>query len=272
MGRLRSDHQSNRNNRSSRRSLITKIIILGCLLYSINSLYEWNRSFIRRQKEAPLDHLLSVWQQPLYAFSCPDIPVIDYENDHLLLSPIIMISARPPEQVQPILDSWQQGGMNVTLFSTKKVSEDYTNTKCQQYTWASRLFAVYQLVFDRTLSQYPSSAHFVLLEDDVLLLDPKGLRAEVHWAVRQNLDYYSLFATDESKKACVYNYGAVAQVMSRSMMERLLSVDTDRFCRLPIDMYIAQQGPWYVTRRSLVKHVGKRLKSIPTKKTSAKSP
>lgn len=102
-----------------------------------------------------------------------------------------------------------------------------------------------------------TSTHVVVLEDDVKLLARDALLSELEWAVMHDLDYYSFFRN--TNNTCIYNFGAVAQVMSRRLVQTILEAGNDSFCRLPLDMFVAQQGPWYVTQRDLVQHVGKRV-------------
>jgi hypothetical protein len=188
--------------------------------------------------------------------------------------PFAMISARPAAQVQPVLESWsQQAGAGVPdhihmkLISTHNFSSTYQNTRCrvQRYSWASQLFAIYQDVFTRLLNDYPDDSYFVTVEDDTVLLNVTRLFQELNWAVRHNVGYYSFTSTSlaaasaSSSPSCIYQYGATAQLISRKLMLSIINADDDSFCRLPIDMFIARAGPWYVTTKPITKHIGKRL-------------
>jgi hypothetical protein len=277
--------------------LLPRLLCLCTLIiYGIGSLWYWNRQAIWEEREAPLDHLASALQTPLYAFTCPVIPEdtvmdmdmdididmdmdmdmdmddVDANNQTLTNFPFAMISARPPAQVQPVFQSWSNSVPNIQLVSTLNISRTYQNTRChiQRHSWASRLFAVYQDVFRRLLEEYPDSQHFVTIEDDVVLLNATRLYQELHWAVRHNVGYYSFTSTSlaSSSPSCIYEYGATAQLISRRLMSSIINADDDSFCRLPIDMFIARAGPWYVTTKRITKHIGKRLniqKSNPPK-------
>jgi hypothetical protein len=255
---------SARNRLCGRRRRKLKSSLLCALsVYGIWSLWYWNQQAIWQQREAPLDHILAVLQAPFYALSCPAIPedtVIAIDNRTMIgmHSPTFaMISARPPAQVQPVFQSWNKHVPNINLVSTINISRSYRNTRCQKHTWASQLFAVYQDVFSRLLEEYPEQQHFVTVEDDTVLLNATRLLQELDWAVRHSVGYYSFMSSSSS---CVYKYGTTAQLISRRLMEAVLTADTDSFCRLPIDMFIARAGPWYVTTKRITKHIGKRLR------------
>jgi hypothetical protein len=244
----------------SRRRLVPVLASLGfAFFYACASLYMWHEGFVRDERESPLDHWATAVKKPFYGLLCPSIP-----NQATNLSadvPTFMISARPYNQVDYVLHSWTDAGLPVQLVNTTEWSLSYVNTKCRRQTFGSRLFAVYQrllqevLLFNRTME----SSHVVVLEDDTLLKDADGLRREINWAISHNVDYYSLYATPNSE-SCIYSYGTNAQVMSRRFAARLVQdVDPISFCRLPIDIWISTHGPFYVTERQLVEHVGKRF-------------
>lgn len=226
-----------------------------------SGLYSWNHSFVLSQQEAPLDHIYVTIQKPWQTCIPATVMKTTTPPDNLasIEVPFYMISARPRGQVQPILKTWQ-ASFQIELVATHNVSSTYRNTKCLELTFKSRLFAVYQHILAWALRMNPDASHFVIIEDDTRLLDGLGLLDELQWAVGQNLDYYSFHSTNS--KSCLYEWGTQAQVFSRLLMRRILDVDDTTFCRLPIDMYIAQQGPWYVTQRPLVQHVGKRLQKV----------
>jgi hypothetical protein len=141
-------------------------------------------------------------------------------------------------------------------------------------SFAARLFAVYQHVLAQLLREYPIQQHFVVVEDDTVLLNATRLCQELHWAVMQHNDvgYYSLRratpTTDlvsvssssvqetTTSSSCVYQYSTTAHVMSRRLMEQIVHADTDSACRLPIDMFVARAGPWHVTVHPITQHVG----------------
>jgi hypothetical protein len=267
-----------------RRGKILPRLLCALILYGIGSLWYWNQQAIWEEREAPLDHIASALKSPIYALTCPVIPEDNTAMDmgvanRALSIPFSMISARPPAQVQPVLRSWSQYFPHIKLVSTLHISRTYQNTRChiQRHGWASRLFAVYQDVFRRLLEEYPEQQHFVTIEDDVILLNATRLYQELNWAVTHNVGYYSFTSTSlassdstnsdvTSSPSCIYEYGATAQWISRTLMLAIINADDDSFCRLPIDMFIARAGPWYVTTERITKHIGKRLKIQKTSK------
>jgi hypothetical protein len=97
------------------------------------------------------------------------------------------------------------------------------------------------------------------------------LRHELRLAIeRYHFEYYSFTKNhpaaadnEDNHQHCLYRFGTTAQLWSQKMMRKVIyDVDDDTYCRLPIDMYIAQQGPWYVTQRQLVQHVGTRMTNV----------
>jgi hypothetical protein len=216
---------------------------------------------VLQENEGIFDHALVTIQKPFYSMNCPEIlrdenPIV---NDMMVLpSPFFMISARPKDHVDPALATWQSH-FNVTLISTSVFSETFRNTRCRTASWKSRLFAVYEHVFAELLSEYPDQSHFCILEDDVHLRDERRFRQDLQWALVHKVDYYSFFPTALDYNTCIYDHGTVAQLISRDLMRQVVDVDTDSFCRLPIDMFIARRGPWYVTTMPLTEHIGTRL-------------
>ena len=250
-------------------------ILTFVILWVVLPLYWWNDSFVKQESEAPLDHLTANLWKPLYSFTCPTMGGDGSSNSSSTtistkwheLPPIIMISARPKDQVDPVLKTWTDGGFQVQLISTAAMSRAYRKQRCQKASFKSRLFGIYLSVMQQQLHQQQPLDYLVTLEDDVVLVDGDGFREELQYAMQHQLDFYSFHkASSSSPKSrassgtnCIYQWGTQAQVWSRKMIERTLQVDDDAFCRLPIDMYIAQKGPWYVTQRELVRHVGKRF-------------
>ena len=55
---------------------------------------------------------------------------------------------------------------------------------------------------------------------------------------------------------CVYEHGTVAFYLTRSLAEKLATVDKEVYCRYPIDMYILNLGPWFATTSGAVEHAG----------------
>jgi hypothetical protein len=259
-----------------RRGKVLPSLLCALAVQGIGSLSYWNRQAIWQQREAPLDHISTILQKPLYALTCPAIPedavignrtmiATSMDDTHALI-PFIMIGARPATQVQPVFQSWSKHGVpHIQLVSTLNTSQTYRNTRCQRHTWSSQLFAVYQDVFSRLLEEYPATQHFVTVEDDTVLLNATRLYQELDWAVRHNVGYYSFtpfptsIAAELSSSSCVYDHSTTAQLISRRIMQSVLDADADSFCRLPIDMFIARAGPWYVTTKRITEHVGKRL-------------
>lgn len=257
--RRSSDRTCSPSSFRPRRSLVSVSAALGFVFFYIcASLRTWHEGFVREERESPLDHWASAVQQPAYGLFCPKIP--NQATTSSTEVPMLMISARPYEQVDHVLHSWTDAGLPVQLVNTTEWSLSYVNTKCRRQTFGSRLFAVYQRLFQEVLlNRTMDSSHVVVLEDDTLLKDGDALRKEITWAVSHNVDYYSLYATPNSK-SCVYSHGTVAQVISRRFAARLVrDVDPVSFCRLPIDLWISTHGPFYVTVHQLVEHVGKRL-------------
>jgi hypothetical protein len=136
---------------------------------------------------------------------------------------------------------------------------------------------MYQEVLNMTLIQHQQLEDgggdglrsIILLEDDALLLDPIGFLSELYVAMQLKLDYYSFFQTAQSSSipSCLYEWGTQSQLISTKLIKQFLDTTTNRFCRLPVDMWIAQTGPYYSTRRRLVQHVGKRLHAYSKKET-----
>lgn len=252
-------------SRWSRRCIFLFAVLLGfSSLYSLVSLYLWNQSFIQQEREAPLDHWAATLQKPWFALTCPHIPPPNAEDISSTSNvPFLMISARPKEEVEPVWQSWTQQGIPVHLVKTHDWSVAFVNTQegCQRRkSFGSRLFAIYQRVLREYLLLNYTASHVVVLEDDAVLVNgtSQAFLQELAWVVSTNLDYYSFYSVDNT--SCVYNFGTQAQVFSKHFAERIVhEVDRESFCRLPIDMWIAKQGPWYVTRQKLVEHVGTRL-------------
>jgi len=165
-----------------------------------------------------------------------------------------MLSARPRDFVEPVLESWKD--INISLMNTSDFSVSYQNTACLQLTFKGRLFAVYQHVIRQILSKTNDISHVVILEDDAKLLDKMAFLSELKWAVENNQEYYSFMRSATS--GCLYSHGAVAQVFGKSFLQEILEADNATSCRLPIDMYIAKRGPWFETQRNIIQHIGKR--------------
>jgi hypothetical protein len=252
------------------------------------AVYQWNQSYIDESLEAPLDHFQSTLWKPFYHLAgCPDMNATTIENDGRVVDimdtvPMIMISARPYHLVAPVLQTWTDANFNLQLFNTTALSRaaDTNDTRCHGHrviknqgegaaaaSFKSRLFGIYQ----RVLEQYATYDYIVTVEDDVRLIDGDGLRHELRLAVmRYHFEYYSFTKNhpdaaddDNDNQHCLYRFGTTAQLWSQKMMHKVIhDVDDDTYCRLPIDMYIAQQGPWYVTQRQLVQHVGTRMTNV----------
>lgn len=264
---------SNSNTRPCR----TAFAALGCAaLFIIHQIYQWNHSYVAQELEAPLDHLSSNLWKPLYSLGgCPDPYASDNDNSASSVAtdnsiPMIMISARPKELVDPILKTWTDAGFHVQVFNTSKLSQEYVNTRCAassgDNTFKSKLFFIYQEVFSFILSMKAENTDrdalfdfMVSIEDDTKLVDGPRFQQELSFALDQEYGYYSF--TKNHNDGCIYRFGTPAQLWSRTMMEKVLQVEDDTFCRLPIDMFVAQQGPWYVTQHQLVQHVGTRLRT-----------
>lgn len=240
-----------RRQHPRRTSWSIKSLLLFC--FFLCSLYLWNQSYVIQSSEAPLDHLTSTLWKPYYqhVLGCPDMEQSIHPTTSI---PFYMLSARPKHLVDPVLATYQKH-FNVSLYNTTKLSRDYTN-HCQTPTFKSRLFGVYQVFLRDILADY-----VVTVEDDVKLLNGEQFQRELSIAIANGYEYYSF---TKNAKNCIYQFGTTAQLWSRTFIERrILQAPNDIVCRLPIDMYIAQLGPWYVTQHQLVQHVGtKRLTRI----------
>ena len=104
------------------------------------------------------------------------------------------------------------------------------------------------------LATYPGEKDIIFVEDDALLLDPNLLIIETCMVKHYTHQIYSFFRTSRQKNTCIYQYGTVAFYASRKFIEDLTKLDLTTICRLPIDMYIAANGPWYATKSYMVKH------------------
>ena len=234
--------------RSCQRNTI--LVFLG----GVALLWCWNLTRVLEEDEAPLDHLAAILQKPLYALNCPIIRETDDRT--LKMPPAVMISARPKEQVAFALATWQRY-FNLSVIRTDSFSSTYINTRCRKTAWKARLFAVYQHVFQQMISQYPADWLFLVVEDDVLLIDGPGTHRELSWVLQHNVEFYSFLPTQSD--SCIFQYGTNAMAISKKVMVQLIEADVDTFCRLPIDMAIARVGPWYVTMKNLTQHIGHRF-------------
>lgn len=246
-----------RSHRRTRRfQWILAISLLALSAWILHRLQQWNQRFVSKELEAPFDHIRSTLLKPVYSYSCPSSADVQ-QSPICTLPKIIMVSARPSEQVKPVVESWTKEGFAVEVVSTTNLSAHYVNQRCQKESWKSRLFGIYHAVIAQVLQQDASLQYLVTLEDDVVLQDGRLFRQELCYALQQQVGFYSFHRTQTT--SCIYQWGTQAQVWSRDMLERTLRVDHDTYCRLPIDMYVAQQGPWYATQQDLVRHVGKRF-------------
>jgi hypothetical protein len=255
------------------------------------ALYQWNQSYIDESLEAPLDHFQSTLWKPFYHLvGCPDMNATIASNgsvrDIMDTIPMIMISARPYHLVAPVLQTWTDANFNLQLFNTTALSRAayHNDTRCHgrrvfnhqggggssllSLSFKSRLFGIYQRVLEQYVNTYD---YIVTVEDDVRLVNGDGLRHELRLAIeRYHFEYYSFTKNhpaaadnEDNHQHCLYRFGTTAQLWSQKMMRKVIyDVDDDTYCRLPIDMYIAQQGPWYVTQRQLVQHVGTRMTNV----------
>lgn len=260
---------SEHTGRINRFHYIPTAVFLSLLV--LMSLLSWNTYYVMQELEAPLDHFWSVVQKPFVY--CPYIPqrLIPQSLDNT--TTFTMISARPWDQVKPVLDSWRNAGVNVIVHSTLEASRNFTNTKCQHTQWKTRLFALYQGLFLKLLQERSeqdpdynrTDPYFCIVEDDLILLDVDGLRSELEWVGSHDQMFYSFHPNKRNntpESSCIYQYGTYAFCLHRILMLDLINVPLDTFCRIPIDMAVAQSGPWYTTTRPLTQHIGKRLNVV----------
>lgn len=171
---------------------------------------------------------------------------------------MFMLSARQENTFK----SWSSFNSSIELVDTRNISMSYKNHRCRSFEWRHRLFYVYQQVFLYALRKYPRESGFIFVEDDGLLLNRTLLECEM--CSIGTKDFYSFYQTSESAPSCIYEFSTLAFFMSAAKMQDLINADSNAFCRLPIDMFIARDGPWYVSTRRIVRHLGtgKRLYNI----------
>jgi hypothetical protein len=214
--------------------------------------------------ERRIIHLRSNLMKPVYMFDCPSFaPVSPTER----VFPMFLIGGRDfvnSTRVRAV-QSWDSTSL-ITI-DTRSLSRDVLDPKknvnpCSSPSFENSLVTVYLKVFTDVLndSMWTEHATFMFVEDDVELLESAWLQSEVAAARDQSVDFYSLYKTPHnSDRDCIYLYGTQAFTISRGFMRQLVDLDKHTRCNHPIDMIIASMGPFYVTQRHIVRHIGQRL-------------
>ncbi|KAJ0409985.1 hypothetical protein ATCC90586_009662 [Pythium insidiosum] len=220
--------------------------------------------------ESPLDHAKTTLLSPLYKTRCQRaLRPGDIDDDSFCRQrrpPIVMISARSPEQRLESNASWQAlpADWRPRVLDTKPMSAelaDVARNDCPDRPWAYRLFRIYERVFRQLLNEYPATPNFVLLEDDAILHGAELFATEVCRAQTEGQEFFSLYRATR-QNACIYHSGTVAFFISRAMMEYLIDVPLSSKCRLPIDIFLATSGPWFATMQDIVLHKSTRVKAL----------
>ncbi|DAZ94479.1 TPA: hypothetical protein N0F65_003413 [Lagenidium giganteum] len=181
-----------------------------------------------------------------------------------------MISARQPIDRLESNISWQafeqqhDHNRTVQMIDTKNLSaqlEPRVVAECPDHAWAHRLFLIYQTVFEDVLKRFPQESDFVFLEDDALLVDASVFEFEVCRAQVEEHAFFSLYRASR-QDSCIYHSGTVAFYITKPVMEEVIRVGTATSCRLPIDIFLATNGPWYATAEDIVRHHSVRTKLI----------
>ena len=218
------------------------------------------------KNECPFHHLKSNLVKPFYKLHCPETSKwskVNREHDENTscsnLPSIVMLNARPIEDRLNSSISWE--GQDLFLVNTTNLGR--SNLVCTISSWSNILFQIYLEIFDTVLKQYPEQDDFIFLEDDAELMDKDQMHVETCLARANGFQFYSLYLTEEQGNSCIYQRGTVAFYANRQFIKTLLAdVKVDnKFCYIPIDMYIAMQGPWYSTRKNIIKHNSKRFKT-----------
>ena len=202
--------------------------------------------------------------KPYYILHCPDSSNWSKINrDHVEnttcsnLPSIIMLNARPMEARLNSSQSWE--GEDMFVINTTNLGRSLI---CAESSFFNILFQIYIEIFETVLKQYPEQEDFIFLEDDAELLDKEQMQVETCLARANRFQFYSLFLTEEQGNSCFYQRGTVAFYVNRNLIQTLLDdvKINNKFCFIPIDMYIAMHGPWFATRKNIIKHNSKRFK------------
>jgi hypothetical protein len=205
-------------------------------------------------------HLLSNLMKPFYKFKCPPFAPVSPTKK---VVPMFLIGGRDNSTRQLALQSWPSESLipvNTTSLSRDLLDPNKNVNPCTDHSFANALVAVYLKVFKDVLNHSKWTEHdtFMFVEDDVVLLEWAWLQLEVAAAMERSADFYSLYKVPNSTD-CIYNHGALAFTISRAFMRTLVALDQHTRCTHPIDMIIASMGPFYVTQREIVRHIGQRL-------------
>lgn len=231
-------------------------VTISTILLTIVVLYE--RDFCNKN-ECPFHHLKSNLVKPLFKLYCPDTSIgSQFNRQHdenapcFNLPSIIMLNARPIEDRLISSLSWE--GQDLLLVNTTNLGR--SNLGCADSSWSTILFQIYLEIFDTVLKRFPEQEDFIFLEDDAELLDKDQMQVETCLAREKGFQFYSLYLTEEQGDSCLYQRGTVAFYVNRRFIKTLLEDVKvhNKFCYIPIDMYIAMHGPWYSTRYNIIKH------------------
>lgn len=246
-------------SKHTKKVLVVTFLILCCIAI----LYEHD---VCRRRECPFHHLKSNLVKPFYKLHCPDSSrwsKVNREHDENTscsnLPSIVMLNARPIEARLNSSLSWE--GQDMFLINTTNLGR--SSLVCTESSFSNILFQIYLEIFDVVLKRYPQQDDFIFLEDDAELLDKTQMQVETCLARANGFQFYSLYLTEEQGDSCIYQRGTVAFYVNRKFIKRLLEdvrID-NKFCHIPIDMYIAMHGPWYATRKHIIKHNSKRFKT-----------
>ena len=191
-------------------------------------------------------------------FSCPKTSISNNRLDSTCsgLPIIIMINARPIEKRIISANSWRNH--DLLFFNTTTLEKSVY--ECSEITWENNLFNIYLAVFATILEKYHKQQDFIIVEDDAELVDAKQMLVESCMARQYQYTFYSFFRTENQEDSCMYQYGMVSFYVNRQFITTFLDdVDAKTVCYIPIDMYIAMNGPWYGTRNKIIKHDSKRF-------------
>jgi hypothetical protein len=209
-------------------------------------------------------HLRSNLMKPFYLFECPPFAPVSPTKK---VVPMFLIGGRDNSTRQLALQSWPSASLiavNTSSLSRDLLDPNKSVNPCTNRSFENALVAVYLKVFTDVLNHSKWTKHdiFMFVEDDVVLLEWAWLQLEVAAAMERSADFYSLYKTPNSTN-CIYNWGTQAFTFSRAFMRTLVALDQHKRCMHAIDMIIASMGPFYVTQREIVRHIGQRLQLGP---------
>ena len=209
-------------------------------------------------------HLRSNLMKPFYKFDCPSFAPVSPPKKVVQM---FLIGGRENSTRQLAVQSWPSASLidvNTTSLSRDLLDPNKNVNPCPDRSFENALVAVYLKVFTDVLNHSKWTEHdtFMFVEDDVVLLEWAWLQSEVAAAMERSVDFYSLYKPPNSTD-CIYNWGTQAFTISRAFMRTLVALDQHTRCIHEIDMIIASMGPFYVTQREIVRHIGQRLQLGP---------